>query len=243
MFSDEDAAALYDLLNPWDPERWPGDAFYEDLLMAAESVIDVGFGTGAMLRRARERGHIGRLVGLDPDRAALARARLRTDIEWIEGTAAHARWDGEFDLATMTGHAFQCLVTDDEIRASLKAIRAALREGGRFAFDTRHPQARAWEDWNPSNATEVIDRAGRALRVWHVVESVIDDVVTLTESTAQPDGTVLRVDRASLRFMDVATLDTSLTDAGFVVQARYGDWQQRPIDEDSREIISIVCRT
>jgi hypothetical protein len=69
--------------------------------------------------------------------------------------AADAAWDRGFDLATMTGHAFQCLVGDDELRASLAAIRAALRDGGRFAFETRHPQARAWEDWNPSNATEV----------------------------------------------------------------------------------------
>ena len=43
----------------------------------------------------------------------------------------------------MTGHAFQMLVSDDELRRSLRAIRAALADGGRFAFETRHPQARA----------------------------------------------------------------------------------------------------
>jgi hypothetical protein len=46
-------------------------------------------------------------------------------------------------LVGMNSNAFQCLVTDDELRASLRAIRTALREGGRFAFGTRHVPARA----------------------------------------------------------------------------------------------------
>jgi SAM-dependent methyltransferase len=240
VFSDADAAALYDVLNPWDPERSPDNRFYDGLVMAAGSVLDVGCGTGSMLHRARVHGHRGRLVGLDPDRAALVRARRRTDVEWVEGTAADAGWDGEFDLATMTSHAFQCLVTDAELRASLAAVRAALREGGRFAFETRHPQARAWEAWNPSNASDVVDASGRALRVWHEVESVAGDMVTFTGTTAEPDGSVLRVDRTSLRFLDVARLDTFLTGAGFGTEARYGDWHGGPVTGASREIITVA---
>ncbi|WP_432001019.1 methyltransferase domain-containing protein [Streptomyces sioyaensis] len=79
MFSDADAAALYDLLNPWEPDSRPSDRFYDELVGVADSVLDVGCGTGAMLHWAREHGHTGRLVGLDPDRAALARARRRAD--------------------------------------------------------------------------------------------------------------------------------------------------------------------
>jgi SAM-dependent methyltransferase len=231
---------MYDLLYPWDPETWPGDAFYDGLVMAAGSVLDVGCGTGQMLHRARDRGHSGRLTGLDPDRAALARARRRTDIEWVDAVAAGARWRGEFELATMTSHAFQCLVTDDELRASLIAIGAALRADGRFAFETRHPQARAWDDWNPSNASDVVDPSGQALRIWHEVESVVGDVVTFSETTARPDGSVLRVDRASLRFLDTVALDESLADAGFEVSARYGDWHRGPVTSESREIVTIA---
>jgi SAM-dependent methyltransferase len=165
------------VLNPWDPGHSPGDRFYHELVMAAGSVLDVGCGTGAMLACARQHGHRGRLAGLDPDRAALARARRRADAEWTEGRAAQAAWDAEFDLAVMTGHAFQCLVADDDLRASLAAIRQALRPGGRFAFETRHPQARAWEGWDPARGSEVTDPAGRRLRVWHEVESVGDTLV------------------------------------------------------------------
>jgi hypothetical protein len=143
---------------------------------------------------------------------------------------------------TMVGHAFQCLVGDDELRRSLAAIRAAMRGGGRFAFETRHPQARAWLEWNPANATEVTDRSGRRLRVAHQVESVIGDLVTLTETTSHPDGTILRVDRATLRFLDLPTLNSFLTGAGFTIDAQYGDWHREPITGSSREIITIARR-
>jgi SAM-dependent methyltransferase len=72
MYADADAAALYDLLNPWGPS----DDFYLSYVMDAPSVLDVGCGTGTLLHRARECGHTGRLCGLDPDVAALDRARL-----------------------------------------------------------------------------------------------------------------------------------------------------------------------
>ncbi len=245
VFSDADVAALYDLLNPWNPDRRSDGRFYFPLVMAAESVLDIGCGTGAMLKLARERGHRGRLVGLDPDCAALDRARLRADVEWIEGTAADARNGAGFELATMTGHAFQNLLTDDELRASLSAIHGALRRGGRFAFETRHPQARAWEGWtssNPDDAVDLVDDAGRALRYWHDVDSVVGDIVTIRGTVAKPDGTVLRVLSESLRFLDVATLSAFLVEAGFEIEAQCGDWDRGPITDDSREIITIACR-
>lgn len=239
-FTDADAAALYDLLNAWDGKRWPSDAFYTGLVMAADSVLDVGCGTGSMLKQARELGHRGRLVGIDPDVAALERARRRSDVEWVQGVAADIAWKQEFELTTMTSHAFQCFIGDDELRASLAAIRAGLRDGGRFAFETRHPQARAWVQWHGGEPAEVVDATGRVLRQSHGVESVVDGVVTLTETTTDVDGTVLRVDRGKLRFLDVEPLHAFLTEAGFAIEAQYGDWHRGPITDESREIVTIA---
>jgi hypothetical protein len=167
-------------------------------------------------------------------------ARRRTDIDWVAGTAASMTWDGEFDLAVMTGHAFQELVGDDEVRASLAAIHRAIADGGRFAFETRNPLARAWEHWHPGNAVEVVDPSGRPVRVWHQIESVAGDVVTLTETTGDPDGTPLRVDRASLRFLDVGGLAGFLAGAGFRIEAQYGGWRREPLGPASPEIITIA---
>jgi SAM-dependent methyltransferase len=240
LLSDAEVAALYDVQNPWELGGHPENAYVSALVATVDSVLDVGCGTGSMLHVARREGHVGRLVGIDPDPAMLARARRRDDIEWVLGKADGMPWVGEFDLATMNSNAFQCLVTDDELGASLQAIRTALRDGGRFAFGTRHVQARAWESWNPSNAFDTTLPDGRVLRMWHQVESVVDDVVTMTETTGLPDGTVLRVDRASLRFFDVPTLGKFLTEAGFQVDHQYGDWQRGPVTPESQELVTIA---
>jgi SAM-dependent methyltransferase len=236
VYSDDEAAALYDVLNTWGPS----DAFYLRRVMAAPTVIDIGCGTGAILRRARESGHTGRLCGVDPDRAALDVARRRTDVEWVRATAATLPFDGDFELAIMTGHAFQVLIDDEEVCVSLRAIRRALTDTGRFAFETRNPGARAWETWNPSNAVEVVDPAGREIRVWHHVESVDGDIVTLTETTGERDGTPLRMDRARLRFPDRDTLAAFLREAGFEIESQFGGWDEQPLTPCAPEIITIA---
>jgi SAM-dependent methyltransferase len=242
-FSDAEAAALYDFQCPWDLDGHPENAYVSALVLAAESVLDVGCGTGSMLHVARRAGHVGRLAGIDRDPAMLDRARRRNDIEWVLGKAEDIAWVDAFDLVTMNSNAFQCFVTDDELRASLLAIRAALRDGGRFAFGTRDVRARAWESWHPANAADTTLPDGRVLRGWHEVESVVGDVVTMTETTALPDDTVLRVDRAGLRFFDVPTLGRFLTEAGFRVEHQYGDWRRGPVTSTSREIVTIARGT
>ena len=64
LFSDAGLAALYDLFYPW--QRGGDFDFYLPLVMSAKAVLDVGCGTGALLRGARQAGHRGRLCGLDP---------------------------------------------------------------------------------------------------------------------------------------------------------------------------------
>lgn len=235
-YSDDDVAALYEVLNSWGP----GDDFYLGLVMAAGSVLDIGCGPGGLLRRAREEGHRGRLCGVDPDVAALNRARRLTDVEWVEGRAAELSAQGEFDLAVMAGNAFQELREDSDLTASLAAIRRALTDGGRFAFDTRNPGVREWERWRPENGFDVVDHAGRELRVWHHVEAVGDGRVTFTETTGTRDGTARRVDRGTLRFVDTETLDGLLAAAGFVVEERFGWWDRRPFAADSRSIVTVA---
>ncbi|WP_236652358.1 class I SAM-dependent methyltransferase [Streptacidiphilus neutrinimicus] len=239
-FTADDSVALYDEMYRWDGAANATDRFYDQLVMAVDSVLDVGCGTGMMLHQARAHGHTGRLVGLDPDAASLRRARRRTDIEWIEGGASEAsRWHGEFDLVTMASNAFQCLVTDEELRASLAALHGALRPGGRFAFETRNPAARAWESWNPS-VVHTIAGNGWDLRQWHEVRSVTGDLVTFSETTATPDGTVLSVDSTTLRFLDQARLDAFLTEAGFTVERREGDWEGGPVTDSSRSLVTVA---
>ena len=240
-FSDAGLARLYDVLHPWGSR---GDfEFYLPLVMAAEAVLDVGCGTGALLHGARDAGHTGRLCGLDPADAMLARARRRPDIEWVLGDLASVAWDREFDLVVMTGHAFQVLLEDDELREALRTVRCALADDGRFVFETRNPLVRAWERWTPDHAVEATDPAGVVVRMADQVETpVVGDRVrfTTTFTSAAWDGP--RVSRSTLRFLDAGSLSAFVSGAGLVIEEWFGDWDRAPLTDTSPEIITVARR-
>ncbi|MFB9683130.1 class I SAM-dependent methyltransferase [Amycolatopsis plumensis] len=234
-YDDPALAALYDALNP---RESGGDyLFYLPMIMAAESVLDVGCGTGSLLHWARESGHRGRLVGLDPAEGMLVQARRRDDVEWVHGDLSTASWDGEFDFAVMTGHAFQVLLTDDELRTAFSAVRRALRPGGRFGFETRNPAARAWERWMPSNVW-----AAGNVRSWNDAGPFENGLVSFKTTYESPDWDAPRFSQSTLRFLDVATLSRFIEEAGLVVDEQYGYWDRSPVTDTSPEIITIVRR-
>jgi SAM-dependent methyltransferase len=240
-FSDLGLAALYDAFCPW--ERRSDFGFYLPLVMSAEAVLDVGCGTGALLHGARDAGHAGRLCGLDPADGMLRQARQRSDIDWVLGDLAAASWDQEFDLAVMTGHAFQVFVGDDEIRASLRAIHSALTDDGRFAFETRNPLVREWEDWTPDNAVEVVDSSGATVRMAHEVETPVDgQVVCFNTTFTSPAWDRVQVSHSSLRFLDAESLSCFLSEAHFAIEEQFGDWDRRSPTDTSPEIITIARR-
>lgn len=239
QFTEDRLAALYDRFYP--PTQRDDFAFYLPLVLSARTVLDVGCGTGALLRLAREAGHTGRLCGLDPAAGMLSQARQRSDIEWVHGDVASAGWEGTFDLIVMTGHAFQEFVEDAEIRAALVAIRAALSDGGRFAFETRNPLDRAWERWPTAYSGEVTDATGATVRcMYQVASSAEGDVVHSVSTFTSPDWDAPEVSRGALRFLAATTLAAFLADTGLTIEAQFGDWTRAPLTERSPEIITIA---
>jgi SAM-dependent methyltransferase len=241
LFTEPDLAALYDLFCAWDLRQ--DFDFYFPMVMAAESVLDVGCGTGMLLQRARREGHRGRLCGLDPAAAMLDVARARPDIEWIEGDLSTVSFGSEFELIVMTGHAFQVLTGDDELRQGLAAVAAALTANGAFAFETRNPAARGWERWVPANAVEVVDADGHDWRMTHQVDlPVTGELVSFTSTYSRPGSAWSQESRSTLRFLGADALAGFLSEAGLTVAEQYGDWDRRPVTDVSPEIITIARR-
>ena len=239
LFSDADLAALYDAMCP----RGTRDDFdfYLPMIMAAPAVLDVGCGTGTLLHEVRDLGHAGRLVGVDPAPGMLAQARRRSDIEWLEGDLVSAGFEGAFDLIVMTGHAFQVLVTDDDLRAALAAARRALAAGGRFAFETRNPAAREWERWRPDQARSVTGPDGAEVRVAREVVAPFDGrTVSFTHTFTSPAWDRPQPSHSTLRFLDAPALAAFLAEAGLAVEARFGDWDRTALTDSSPEIITIA---
>ena len=232
-YADIEDARFYDAQNPWGPS----DEFYRSLVLGAGDVLDVGCGTGTLLKRARRDGHRGRLVGLDPGAGMLAVARAEPSVEWVSGVLRPGTYDGEFDLVTMTGHAFQELRTDEEILATLRGMRDAVRPDGRVAFETRNPPAKAWESWDGASSDIAYEDATVTVR--YEVRKVEGELVTFAEIT---DGGRWhdQVDLSTLRFLPRIELDRFLAEAGLQVETYYGDWDRGPLTEDSPEIIAVA---
>jgi SAM-dependent methyltransferase len=219
--------------------------FYLPLVMAADAVLDVGCGTGELLRSARAAGHEGRLCGLDPAVAMLEVARARPDVEWVLGDLSTVSWDSEFDLIVMTGHAFQVLLSDDELRGALTVIGDSLTDHGQFVFETRNPHVRAWEQWTPENAREIVTPAGDVVRSAHNVDHLANggELVSFTNTFSSPTWERPRVSRSTLRFLRAERLAGFLAEAGLTVKEQFGDWDRSALTDASPEIITVAERS
>jgi len=238
LFADVHLAALYDLFCG----KRTDFEFYLKWVMSAKSVLDVGCGTGALLRMARKAGHAGRLCGLDPAVGMLAQARKCSDIEWILGDLASVQFRREFDLIVMTGHAFQVLVTDNELRVALAAIRRALTDDGRFAFETRNPLVREWEHWTPDKAAKVIDGDGASVHMSREVRSVDGDTVSFQHTFTGPSWEMPQTSRSTLRFLRADAVASLLSEADLAIEQQFGDWDGSTLIASSPEIITIARR-
>jgi SAM-dependent methyltransferase len=239
IFADDELAALYDAMNPGRDDY----RFYLPMIMAAASVLDVGCGTGVLLHEAREAGHRGRLCGLDPAPGMLAQARRRTDIRWILSDLSSTSLTGEFQLIVMTGHAFQVLVEDDDLRVAVTAVRDLLGKEGRFAFETRNPRAKVWESWDAEEHSAVVDPGGVQVRMSRKITAPFDGRTLSFRHTFHCDAWAEpRVSRSTLRFLDTAALDAVLKEGELVVEAPYGDWDRSPLTDASPKIITIARR-
>jgi ubiquinone/menaquinone biosynthesis C-methylase UbiE len=211
-------AAAYDAENTWGRD----DDFF--LALAGETpgarVLDLGCGTGRLTVGLASAGHV--VTGIDPAAAMLAVARTKQEAEtvtWIEGTARSAP-SATFDLALMTSHVAQVFVEDDAWAETLQYLARALVPGGRLAFDSRDPAARAWESW-----------AG--------VTSIGGGRVSFTSINELPDGRALAVD-STLRFRTEAELRESLEAAGFAIEAVYGGLNREPVGAGAGELIVVA---
>lgn len=235
-FSEPRLAQLYDAFCANRPD-W---AFYLPLAMSARSVLDVGCGTGELLHLAREQGHTGRLCGLDPAEAMLDVARRREDIEWVLGDPTSVQLEGGFDLVVMTGNAFQVFIEDEDLRASLAAIRSFLTDDGRFVFETRNPAGREWERW-PGRSIEVMHN-GVAVTLAGPKPTFDGRLLSFSLVYTSPDWDRPEVSRSTIRVFGVEELASFLAEAGLAIEVQYGDFELQPLTELSLEIVTVARR-
>jgi SAM-dependent methyltransferase len=240
-FHDPRLVALYDRLNP------PGDDanFYISLAgeLGAERVIDLGCGTGIIACELARRGHD--VIGVDPSREMLGVARGRDAgglVRWVEGDASDLE-DIDADLAIMSAHVAQVIHDEVAWRRTLAGLQRGLRSGGRLAFESRNPDARAWLGWVPESSYQRHDDVSDGpLDVWFELNEAAGDLVRYEIHYRFGRTGEELVSPGTLRFRSRASLTQSLGEAGFSVQDVFGDWDRSPLSATSPELIFLAVR-
>jgi len=265
-YADPRLAALYDAMNPPGPDT---DFYLALAGDAPLRVLDVGCGTGLLACEFAARGHRVTGADPAPAMLDIARRRPGGGaVRWIEADAASlpaaglpagaadlpaaglppaagppAAADlpsaGQFDLVVMTGHVFQLFLGDGDVRAALRGVRRCLAPGGRFAFETRNPAARAWEAWNPWDTREHVTAGRVAADIWYDIESVDGELVTFETCYRFARGETITVPD-TLRFTGQGQLAAFLAEAGLDQVTWYGDWDATPAGPASPELIAVA---
>jgi SAM-dependent methyltransferase len=236
IFEEPRLAEIYD---PLDPDRSDLDAY---AAMAAEftavRVVDVGCGTGTLACLLAARGL--EVIAVDPAAASLDVARRKPGaggVRWLHGDAT-ALPALQADLAVMTGNVAQVFITGQEWAATLGAVRAALRPGGRLAFESRDPARQAWLEWNRDTTYRRVVVPGTGpVETWTDLTGVQGSLVSFRVTFVfGSDGAVLTSD-STLRFRSREELADSLAAAGLAVEG-VRDAPDRP----GREFVFIARR-
>ncbi|GGS20867.1 methyltransferase [Streptomyces aureoverticillatus] len=236
LFQDPRLAVLYD---PLDPDRGDLDAYVRLVEeFGARQVLDLGCGTGVFALLLAERGVD--VVGVDPARASLDVAGAKAGgerVRWLHGDGTDLP-PLQVDLATMTANAAQQITDHGAWRATLAGVRAALRPGGRFVFETRDPSRRAWEGWNRAASHGVTEVPGvGAVENWVDLVEVDGPLVTFRWSYVfAADGQVL-TSESTLRFREREEVEADLLAQGYVVD----DVRDAP-DRPGREFVFLARR-
>jgi ubiquinone/menaquinone biosynthesis C-methylase UbiE len=248
VFDDPLLASVYDDLDPWAAS----DEFY--LGLAREiggAILDLGCGTGRLACRIAAEGL--EVVGADPAEGMLGVARSRPGTEavaWVQSDGQSLRLARRFDLITMTGHAFQALLSDADARAVLETAARHLRPEGQFVLETRNPAKRAWLSWTPDQTREVMQTPAQGR-----VEACYD-AAAVAETGAEADTGIVgiaqhcrfldqgleRIGRSRIRFIERDHLAGLLARAGLAAAAWYGDWHRGAFTPASKEIIAVTRR-
>ncbi|MFV2002774.1 MAG: trans-aconitate 2-methyltransferase [Paracoccaceae bacterium] len=237
LFASAEFAQFYDLEN-----RWAADfSFCTGLARAAATVLDLGCGTGELavaLSRTCD------VTGVDPADAMLTLARARDTeraVSWINADARKLRLDRRLDLIVMTGHSFQVFLSDADQHAVLKTIAAHLTQRGRFIFDMRNRDCRAWQGWRADKTRRRLSHPGLGqIEAWTEAEfdeasSVLAYTTTYrTRATGHSTATT-----AHIRFCTKDQIALALQKAGLVAGRWLGDWRGSDWHPGSAEIIPL----
>jgi ubiquinone/menaquinone biosynthesis C-methylase UbiE len=210
-----------------------------------EAILDVGCGPGTFLTYLLERGHTGRLVGVDRSAAMIAEASGRDQwIEWIVGDVERLPFsDGEFERVS----ARHMLYYVDDLPRSLHELVRVTSVDGCFLATTNAsrstpliddlyldllrafglpPKQHAAGEFHTENAVDALRAA------WpHVEETILDNafVFTTPDPIVRYVATLLPSVDGTTDEMRVDMIDWLQAEAASRLRALGGTWRDPKI--------------
>lgn len=218
-------------------------------------VLDAGCGTGRVLLPLARAGYA--VTGLDVSPAMLARARERLAAEpelaarvtLVQADVRSFALDARFALAFMALNTFLHLVTLADQRAALQRLYEHLQPGGLLLLDLFNPLVsqlavsegqllHEWTRTDPATGRTVLkfvthhsDFATHVVHVTFLYDEVDD--VGLVRRTVAP---------FRMRFISRTEAELLLGEAGFALEATYGDYDLGPYVHDSPKLLIVARR-
>jgi SAM-dependent methyltransferase len=235
-YQDPKIAAIYEVANPIAQD---GEFYLSLAGQQSCSVLDLGCGTGTLCCCLAGRGH--QVTGVDPAAAMLAvakRKRHAEKVEWVESTAQSYRSQLRFDFIFMTGHAFQTLLTDADALATLRNMRAHIKDRGRIAFETRNPNLDWVGEWDARSRLVRMLPSGEAVESLEITDRN-GEFISFQTSYTLPQGRLITC--STLRFPSREQVESLIARSGLVVRDLFGDWHGGAFEaEFSREMIFVA---
>jgi SAM-dependent methyltransferase len=230
--------AEYDVWAPdydfWAAEMTEDVPFYVELAReAAEPILELGVGTGRIaIPIARETGK--RVIGIDRSPAMLGVGRERAGelpIDFRQGDFRNFQLEEPVELVVCPYRALMHAATWDDKRRVFESVAAALKPGGRFA-------------WNAFVFSPFIaarnhgQTQDRGTDLWERVRHVpADNRIDLERGRGDRSDGMVR-----LWWATKSEWDGLIEVAGLETEALYGWFDRRPFDDEAQEFVYVARR-
>jgi len=225
-------------------------------LECGSPILELGCGTGRITLPLVRQGL--EVCGLDSAEPMLKQARAKAAaqglaVEWVcadfrsfdlSGRSRRFPAAGGFKLAFMAFNTVAHLHDEEELASCLGAVRAHLAPGGKFMLDMFNPGKKSLANSKETHCPVLVypdpDGSGRI----KVMESCFYEPRTKLRTVRWrhvfEDGREMVEDLVQRMWLP-GELDAALRQAGFVIEARYGNYDGSPFHNDSDKQI-IVSR-
>lgn len=257
MARDNSDLDTYDGAEEYDRENGltgPDLDYYLDLAHAVGGpALDLACGTGFLTIPFARLGLA--VTGVDRAGPMLDLARRKAGalpIRWLRADCRSLDLGERFRLVTLTGNAFQEFLTREDQEGLLGTARRHLAPDGVFAFETRFPRpselltpAALAGEWSEETIWRTFaDEEGRTVTVstaqrHDALRQTVDYVI---HRRWREDGRgEVRTEHTTLRLVYPREMEALLHYNGLAIRDAYGDWDRRPLANDSPRMI-YVCR-